>query len=101
MPWFGSVFCNPPMGGRCGQVPWVQKFIAHGDGIAIVFAMTSANWFHEHAIKADAILFPRDKTKFIKPDGKRGDKPWYGIALLACGQKCETALRNSNLGWCP
>ncbi|UCL89307.1 DUF1073 domain-containing protein [Pseudomonas sp. HS-18] len=42
---------NPPFGGRNGHVPWLEKFLAHGNGIAIVRAYTSAAWFHEHAVK--------------------------------------------------
>src|SRR5258708_600967 len=39
----GSVFMNPPFGGRHGQVPWLRKFLSHGDGIAIVRAYTSSD----------------------------------------------------------
>jgi len=45
-PWFGLVFCNPPFGGRNGHVPWLRKFFAHGNGIAIVRAYTSTPWWH-------------------------------------------------------
>jgi predicted RNA methylase len=39
-PWSGTVFMNPPFGRRNGHVPWLRKFLAHGDGIAIVRAYT-------------------------------------------------------------
>lgn len=29
-PWDGFVFMNPPFGGRNGHVPWLEKFLAHG-----------------------------------------------------------------------
>ena len=45
-PWSGTVFMNPPFGRRNGHVPWLRKFLAHGDGIAIVRAYT-------HAMKKD------------------------------------------------
>lgn len=96
--WYGLIFVNPPFGGRRGHVPWLKKFILHGNGIAIVRAYTSADWFHDHAIKSDGILFPRGKTKFIRPDGTIGSAPGAGIAILAMGERAKAALRNSGLG---
>ncbi len=96
--WEGFVFMNPPFGGRNGHVPWLEKFLRHGNGIAIVRAYTSAAWFHEHAIKADAMLFPKGKTKFIRPDGSVGKSPGHGVVLLAMGERAKRALRRSGLG---
>ena len=57
--WHGTVFMNPPFGGRNGHVPWLERFLDHGDGIAIVRAYTSAGWFHDFAVRAETMLFPR------------------------------------------
>ncbi len=89
---------NPPFGGRNGHVPWLQKFLAHGNGIAVVRAYTSAAWFHEWAIHAETMLFPRGKTKFIRPDGSIGTAPGHGIVLLGMGEPANDALRRSGLG---
>lgn len=97
-PWEGFIFMNPPFGGRNGHVPWLKKFLQHGNGIAIVRAYTSAKWFHDYAIKADAILFPRGKTKFIRPDGSVGTAPGHGIVLLGMGNRAKAALMRSGLG---
>lgn len=99
-PWRGFVFMNPPFGGRNGHVPWLKKFLDHDNGIAIVRAYTSAAWFHDYAIKADALLFPRGKTKFVRADGTVGKAPGHGIVLLGCGSRAITALKESNLGLC-
>lgn len=99
--WHGRVFMNPPFGARNAHVPWLRKFIEHGDGIGIVRAYTSAAWFQEWVPRAHATLFPRGKTKFVRPDGTIGKAPGHGIALLAMGQPCVAALHNSGLGWCP
>lgn len=96
--WEGFVFMNPPFGGRNGHIPWLEKFLSHGNGIAIVRAYTSSAWFHQYAVQADAMLFPRGKTKFVRPDGSIGGSPGHGIVLLACGERAKTALRNSGLG---
>lgn len=98
-PWKGMVFVNPPFGGRRGQVPWLKKFIEHGNGIAICRAYTSADWFHDVAIKAHGLLFPRGKTKFIRPDGSIGRAPGAGVAILAMGWEACHALQCSELGW--
>lgn len=92
-PWVGRVFVNPPFGGRHGHLPWIERFLSHANGIAIVRAYTSAGWFHAYAIRAQAMLFPRGKTKFVRPDGSVGSSPGHGIVLLAMGADCVAALR--------
>jgi hypothetical protein len=99
LPWHGLVWMNPPFGGRNGQVPWLRKFLQHGNGIALVAARTSAGWFHEWAVRADAMLFPNGKTKFIRPDGTVGESPGTGVVLLACGDIACAALVRSGLGY--
>lgn len=97
-PWEGFVFMNPPFGGRNGHVPWLKRFIDHGDGIAIVRAYTSAGWFHDWAAKADIMLFPRGKTRFVRPDGSIGDQPGGGSVLLGMGDRAIAAIHNCELG---
>jgi hypothetical protein len=116
LPWEGLVFMNPPFGSRHGHVPWLCKFLDHGNGIAIVRAYTSSGWWHDYvAPSAELICFPRGKTKFIRgtemrseikdgtiihPAGSRGDSPGHGIALLGMGLVAIAALKNSGLGQC-
>src|SRR5215813_6121589 len=97
-PWHGLVFMNPPFGGRLGHVPWVRKFLEHRNGIAIVRAYTSSSWWHDHMPRAEAILFPRGKTKFIRPDGSIGKAPGHGVVLIAMGETARAALARSGLG---
>lgn len=98
-PWHGLVFMNPPFGGRNGHVPWLRKFLEHGSGIAVVRAYTSSGWFHEWAVKAETMLFPRGKTKFIRADGERGCSPGHGVVLLGMGAISNAALERSELGF--
>lgn len=97
-PWFGFVFMNPPFGGRNGHVPWLEKFLHHNNGIAIVRAYTSSSWFHKYAVKADCMLFPVGKTKFVRPDGTVGKSPGHGIVMLGCGELACSTLSESGLG---
>lgn len=96
--WNGLVWMNPPFGGRNGQVPWLEKFIRHGNGIGLVAARTSSKWFQDLIPKCDAVLFPRGKTKFIKPSGEVGKSPGSGVVLVAMGLVASKALEQSQLG---
>jgi DNA N-6-adenine-methyltransferase (Dam) len=100
-PWHGLVWLNPPFGGRRGQVPWLKKFFAHGNGVALCAARTSADWFHTVVFpNAHLLLFPNGKTKFHRPDGSIGKEPGTGIVLIGIGDIACTALRRSGLGAC-
>lgn len=96
--WQGLVWMNPPFGGRHGHVPWLQRFLAHANGVAVVRAYTSAGWFHDLAVRAETMLFPRGKTKFIRPDGSVGTAPGHGVVLLGMGEVANGALERSSLG---
>jgi len=50
--WKGKVWMNPPYGKFTSK--WLEKFIEHKNGIALVFARTDTLWFHNFAAKADA-----------------------------------------------
>ena len=50
-------------------------------------------------MKADTFLFPKGKTKFIRPDGSIGRAPGHGVVLLSMGSAANEALRSSGLGW--
>lgn len=98
-PWFGLVFMNPPFGGRHGHIPWLKKFFLHANGIAIVRAYTSSGWFHDVVVpNAETLLFPRGKTKFVRPDGSVGRSPGHGIVLIGMGDIANNALARCELG---
>jgi hypothetical protein len=113
LPWIGLVFMNPPFGGRNGHVPWLDRFLEHANGIAVVRAYTSSEWFHETvAPRAEALLFPKGKTQFIPSDEVRErlereaavkgkvwrNAPGHGVVLIGMGAVAIDALRNSRLG---
>lgn len=100
--WNGFVWMNPPFGGRNGLVPWMDKFFAHGNGVALTPDRTSAPWWQAAARRADAVLFVSGKIRFIKPDGTVGKHPGTGTTLFAVGQKGIDALTHAGaagLGW--
>jgi hypothetical protein len=95
-PWDGFIWMNAPFGGRNGLAPWLGKFFAHGNGIALTPDRASAPWFQDAWPKADAILLTR-KIRFIRPDGTVGGSPANGTALWASGARAVAALHRARL----
>lgn len=93
--WRGFVWMNPPFGGRNGLVPWLERFFAHGNGIALVPDRTSAPWWQQFAPQADLCLFVSPKIKFIGEDGKPGKSPAQGTCLLGAGWRCIAPLHQA------
>lgn len=94
-PWDGFVWMNPPFGGRNSLAPWLDKFFAHGNGIALTPDRTSAPWWQDAAKKADCILFIAGKIRFIRPDGTEGKSPSNGTTLFATGSSGIRALHRA------
>lgn len=105
LPWSGRVWCNPPYGKDTGK--WLARLAAHGDGVALVFARTDAEWFQLVAPKASALLFIAGRVPFVdrtgeppvRADGSR-TRPGTGSVMLAFGDECRAALsRMTRHGW--
>ncbi|WP_374387181.1 DNA N-6-adenine-methyltransferase [Brevundimonas sp.] len=95
LPWDGFVWMNPPFGGRNGLEPWLDRFFAHGNGVALTPDRTSAPWFRKAWMRADAVMFT-PKIRFLRPDGSIGKSPSNGTALWAAGALGVRALQNAN-----
>jgi hypothetical protein len=99
--WQNYVWMNPPFGGRNALVPWLEKFFAHNNGIALVPDRTSAPWWQQFAPRAGLILFVAPKLKFIDATGKPGvgkdgrPSPAQGTSLMALGSRGREALRRA------
>lgn len=99
--WKGFVWCNPPYGNERLKEAFMNKFISHNNGIALMPDRTNANWWQITAEKADLILFTYDKIKFIKPDGSIADGPSNNSTLFGFGERAKWALiraQESGLG---
>lgn len=90
--WRGFVWMNPPFGARNGMVPWLDKFFAHGNGIALTPDRTSAPWWQRFAARAELILFISPKLKFIGADGRPGNSPAQGTCLMASGPRAREPI---------
>lgn len=66
LPWFGTVFMNPPYGRTIGE--WVKK--AEDEArfgctvIALLPARTDTAWWHAHVTRAEHIFFLKGRLRF-------------------------------------
>ena len=93
--WHGFVWMNAPFGKRNGLVPWLAKFLRHGNGVCLVPDRTSAPWWQEFAPRMAAILFVSPKIKFIDTSGIPGRSPAQGTCLMSFGERGTDALRRA------
>lgn len=92
--WHGMVFCNPPYGRRLGI--WLERMALHNNGIALVFARTETQAFHQHVWPhADLLLFLRKRITFCTPEGieaPQGHNSGGPSVLIAYGREAMTRL---------
>ena len=80
--WRGRVWLNAPYS---TLDKWLEKFIAHGNGIALVNARCETKWFQQLAAASHAVLFPNFRIKFFDGVRRRVQQPTIGSALFAIG----------------
>lgn len=80
-PWHGRVWMNPPYS---NTTPWVDRFIAHGHGIALV-QHAKARWHVRLWGAADAVTFPA-RFDFM------GGEVFMPVWFAAFGDECVEAL---------
>lgn len=95
LPWTGRVWLNPPYD---DVDPWVERMVAHGDGMLLVFSRTETRAWQRAAAAASAIAFLRDRLHFIRQDGFRG-RAAAGSTLFAFGSVAAAAVVAADLGW--
>ena len=89
--WFGRIWMNPPFK---GVKPWVEKFVEHNNGVALL-GVSKSKWFQTlWNGPASIIWMPRD-LKFIDPKGSDGSI-WMPCVMIALGDDNIEAL--SRLG---
>lgn len=87
--WYGNVWMNPPYS---KPAPWVDKFLEHRHGIALL-PFTRGKWWFKLWNHSDAILPVAHDLKFDKSDGTK--KPiTFNVALYALGDDNAKVLQN-------
>jgi hypothetical protein len=96
-PWEGRVWLNPPYGRETDG--WLERFVEHGHGVALVFARTDTEWFQRNALAVDAWCLIRGRLTFVdrdrEPSAFNAGAP---SVLLAMGKDCVEAVLGSGLG---
>jgi len=95
--WVGRVWLNPPY-----SMPLLKQFVCrmaeHGNGIALLFNKCDSKMFQDIIFKkATAMLFLRDRIRFYREDGTRGDRPTRGSVLIAFGKENADILRSCGI----
>jgi hypothetical protein len=86
-PWEGRVWMNPPFS---KVTPWVDKFIEHGNGIALL-VVSRSYWFAKLWEVADGIVSTESNLKFDRPDGTKNSISFQTF-LFALGEENAKAL---------
>jgi phage N-6-adenine-methyltransferase len=97
-PWEGLVWMNPPYS---KPAPWVDKFLRHGNGLALL-PFTRAIW-HDALWNSDTDALqlarnPNGRLLTFETSQGRPQGIFMPVCLWAAGDKAKTALYNSNLG---
>jgi hypothetical protein len=87
--WFGNVWMNPPFS---KPTPFVDKFIQHGNGIALL-VVSRSRWFGDLWEMADAVVPTPYNLKFDRPDEKPKQISFQTM-LFAIGNDNVKALKN-------
>jgi hypothetical protein len=89
-PWEGRVWMNPPYS---QATPWVNRFIAHRHGIALMNHAKSA-WHPRLWAAVDGAAMPYDYFNFV--GGPNGGSMYAPVWFAAFGEECVDAI--SRLG---
>lgn len=87
--WHGNIWMNPPYS---NPTPWVDKFINHGQGIALL-PITRGRWWDRMWAYSDGIVPMPYNYKFERPDGLVAKPIVFRTALYAIGKNNAEAIR--------
>lgn len=71
VPWHGDVWLNPPYSEVADWMRYAKDQYQHGNAdrvVALVFARTSTQWWHNYASTADAYCFVEGRLRFGDAD---------------------------------
>lgn len=88
-PWEGLVWMNPPFS---KVTPWADRFIEHGNGIALT-PFSRSKWLDRMWDSSATIIQLPSDLKFLRPDGTHYSMS-FGAVLWAMGDEAQTALNN-------
>ena len=95
-PWGGRVWLNPPYGRETFK--WIERLAEHRNGIALIFARTETQGFHEQIWqRAHSVFFFRGRLAFHYVDGTRGSTANAPSCLVTYDEENANAIAMSGL----
>lgn len=93
-PWEGRVWMNPPYS---VVAPWLERFIEHGDGVALLPTAKSL-WLDKLWASPAAVVIGDGggEMHFIRKGGGKPVRIWFPVLFAAVGPECVEAI--SRLG---
>lgn len=91
--WHGLVWMNPPYS---KPAPWVDKFLDHANGIALL-PMSKSKWLQKLWDSQASLLYVYS-IKFQRIDYKMDGSTPFPLGIWALGDRALQALHNSKLG---
>ena len=87
--WAGNIWLNPPYASGLIE-QFVDKLLGSNfhQAIVLVNNATDTEWFGRLAEHATAVVFPKGRVKFLRPDKSTG-APLQGQALLYFGERAD------------
>ena len=77
---------------------FVKRMAEHGNGIALLFNRCDSKMFQDVIFeKATAMKFLRNRIRFFRPDGTRGDSPGCGSILIAFGEDNAEVIKTCDI----
>jgi len=91
--WSGLVWMNPPYS---KPSPWIDKWLAHGNGVALV-PTSKAKWTAKLWDSSARVVLLEPNLKFERPDGTH-KQIFMQCWLWAIGLEATNALEQGNFG---
>lgn len=88
--WSGRVWMNPPYS---KVATWVDKFIKHRHGVALLFARTDTKWCQNLLEQADHVFLVRGRVSFLKSGVKQKGNGGAPSALFYFGDYVQPSWR--------
>jgi hypothetical protein len=92
--WEGLIWMNPPYS---KPAPWVERFIEHGNGIALL-PYAKSKWLQRLWDHDDTRLLYVYSIKFERADIKLNGSTPFPLGLWGIGETAVNALLNAGLG---
>ena len=87
-PWFGRVWLNPPYS---KPAPWVDRFLDHGHGIALLPITSTAKWIDLMWQNSEGVALT-GPVSFLRGDGTPAGQAPFRTSLWALGDDCVDAI---------